>query len=164
MVQRRIEELRDVLAFRAVVQAARRRPLRLEHERQAIEELAHPRRERAREFVERGRHVALKGGGGQALDEGPAEIEGAQLPKREAGRVEAAEGFLFVVAVPLAVELVVEKRETGRLQRFEITPDRPRGDAGPLCEVIDRRPACALEFAKDRPLADDLGVARHAPV
>ena len=112
--------------------------LRLHHERQAIEELAHARRQRGGELVERAPDVALERRGGEALDERAREIQRAQLREREAGVVEPPERLLLERPVLLAVVDFVEQRKPGRLQRFEVAADRARRDAGALGEVVDR--------------------------
>src|SRR5262249_9142678 len=156
VVEDRVEQFRDALALiLRLGGAARRRSLRLEDERQSIEELAHPRRQRGGELVERRRDVALEGRGREAFDERPAEVQSAQLCEREAGVVEMLERPGLELPVLLAVMDFVEEREAHRLQRLEIAPDRAGRDLRPLREVVDRQAPRGLELAQDRPLPDD---------
>ena len=165
VVERRVEQPGDVLALgldRVGAPGARRRPLGLDDERQAVEELAHAGRERGRQLVERRRHVLLERRRGEHFDQRAAEVERAQLREGEPGIVEAAERLRLERPVALAVVEFVEQREPGGLQRLEIAADRPRRDAGARGEVVDGEPARRFEVAQDRPLADDFGVARHS--
>ena len=66
-------------------------PLRLDHQRQAIEELPHARRERRRQLVERVATSCWNGVAARHFDQRPAEIQRAQLREREAGVVEPPE-------------------------------------------------------------------------
>ena len=138
-----------------------RRALGLDHQRQAVEELAHAGRQRGRQLVERRRHVLLERRRGEHFDQRPAEIERAQFREREPGVVQAPERLGLERPVALAVVDLVEEREPGGLQRLEIAADRPRRDAGARREIVDRQPARRFEVAQDRPLPDDFGVARH---
>ena len=112
----------------------------------------------AGELVEGGADVALERRRRQALDERAREIQRRHLREREPGVVEAAEGALLERPVLLAVVNFVEEREAGRLEGLEVASDRARRDAGPLGEVVNRRPARRLEVPEDRPLPDDFGV------
>jgi len=107
VVEGGVEELRDPLALglqAAGPPGARGRPLGLDHEREAVEELAHAWRERSRELVERGRDVLLERRGGEDLDKRAAEIQRAQLREREAGVVEPPERLRLERPVALAVD------------------------------------------------------------
>ena len=82
----------------------------------------------------------MEGSGGQRFDERPAEIERAQLRERESCLVETTERTLLEHPVALAFVKIVVQREAGCLQRFEVTADRSRRDAGLLRQVVDRQP------------------------
>ena len=92
------------------------------------------------QLVEGAPQVLMERRGGQRFDQRAAEIERAQLREREAGLVEATERTLLEHPVALAVVKIVVQRKAGCLQRFEVAADRPRRDAGPLRQVVDRQP------------------------
>ena len=163
MVERRIEQLRHLLAARRRRVCAGVR-LRLHDERQAIEKLPHAWRERRSKLVERATDVLLKRRGRQALDERAREVQRAQLGQREACLVEPLESAMFERPVFFSVVGFVEQRKACRLQRLEVATDRSRRDAGARRQVVDREPARRFEVAQDRPLPDDFGVPRHTGV
>ncbi len=171
MVQRRVEELRDARVGFCLLAAARRRCRRahariglgLNGQRQAIEKLAHARRQRRRELVEGRAHILLERRRRQAFCQRPREVERAQLGEIEAGVVEAAKRLLLEAPIALAVVHVVEEREARFLQRFEIAADRPRRDAGARRHVVDGEMTRGFEIAQQQPLADDFSVARQGP-
>jgi hypothetical protein len=94
-------------------------------------------------------------------DQGPAEIQRAQFGERESRVVQTAERLGFEPPVALAVDHLVEQRKPRRLQRFEVAPDGPGGDAGAFGEIVNRQPSRGFEIPQDRPLPDDFGVPRH---
>src|SRR5262249_41064798 len=58
---------------------------------------------------------------------------------------------------------VIEEREACFLERLEIAPNGPRRDVAQGSEIVngDASAASALDFAEDRPLADDFCIARQ---
>ena len=174
VVQRGIEQLGDARASRRrLTRRGRRRRrvvaerlrsgfrLRLDHERQTIEELTHPGRQRGGQLVERAAHVALKRRRRQAFDERAREVDRGQLGERESRIVEPPERALLERPVTLAVVDLVEQRKSCGLKRLEIPADRARRDAGTFGEIVDRHPPRRFEIAQDRPLPDDFGVAHR---
>src|SRR5262249_46059327 len=63
----------------------------------------------------------------------------------------------------VVVRAIVEERKPRLLERLQIAPNRPRRHAARRRELVDGDPARprALDLAKDGPLADHFGVARH---
>ena len=125
------------------------------------------RRQHRRELFEGAFHIVAERRARQRLEQRAAEVEGAQLGERETGR-EALEHLAVDAPAcpPIVVGPVVVEREPGFFERLQVAPDRARRDAAARGERINRhpRPARMLDFAQDRPLPDDLGIAGHREI
>ena len=119
MVQRCVEELRHARVGFCLLAAAGRRHRRaharislgLNGQGEAIEKLAHARRQRRRELVKGRAHILLERRRRQAFCQRPREVERAQLGQVEAGIVETAKRLLLEAPITLAVVHLVEERE-----------------------------------------------------
>ena len=135
VVERRVEQLRDVLAlgldrspasgrgdapFAWITSGSRSRNWRMPGVQRGRRACRTPTRRPAGTASRRGTSTSVR-----------LKYERAQLREREAGVVEPPERLGFERPVALAVDQLVEQREPGRLQRFEVAADRPRRDAGP---------------------------------
>src|SRR5919201_3494599 len=85
MVKRGVEQARDALALGAIVALRTRCALRLNRERQPIQELPHAGREAGRELLEGRGYIVPERRRRQTFHERPAEIQRAELRKRESG-------------------------------------------------------------------------------
>ncbi len=119
------------------------------------------------ELLEGAPYFVSKRGASQRLDERAAEVQRAELRHGQAGG-KSFEG-LSVQDPPrssVVARAIVEDREAGFLERLQIAADRPGGDVAQGGEFVDGDAgrSCALDFAEDRPLADDLGIPGHAKI
>src|SRR5207253_9980280 len=67
---------------------------------------------------------------------------------------------------PIVCRPIVEEGKARFLERLQIAADRACRDAAQRGEIVNRdaRAPRPLDFAQDRPLADDFGIARHVSI
>jgi len=112
--------------------------LRLDHQRQTIQEVTHPGRQRVGELVERAANVALERRRGEALHQRSRKVDRRQLGQSEPGVVQPPERALLERPVLLAVVNFIEQRKACGLKRLEIAPNGPGRYTGSFGEIVDR--------------------------
>ena len=132
-----------------------------DHTRQSIQKLLHPRRERRLELVERALDVGQQVRSGEALDQRAAEVQGAQLGKRQAAARQRPERLRLDPPELGPIDRLVVDREPRLLERGEVAPDRAGAHTEVGRKLRNRAIADARHLLQQRPLADQLFVSVH---